>query len=112
MKRIWPWRIWTAFAVAFIGANLVWDLVWFYRWPEFYAVCLVANCISLAVILRSNREMTRLHRDYVARMEGLDRRLDHAIERDDRDDINLTLALMRIWNHEPSRQESDRPPPS
>jgi hypothetical protein len=100
---MWPWRTFTVIYFTFIGANLVFDLVHFVTWPEFYVLCIAGNVIGLMIVARSNKRMGRLHRDYVARVEGLEQRLTHAIERGDQHDIDLTVMLMRIWNHKPQR---------
>lgn len=103
--------MWVVFGLAFVGASALLNLwvIWTGGSVFFQLALLCVNAFSISLIVRSHRRMRALHRDYVARVEGLDRRLDHAIERDDHHDIFFTMQLMRIWDHEPKRPAPSAP---
>jgi len=106
------WRVWCVWFVVwttYVIANIVWDLVWFYRWPEFYALLVAVNCGSLALLWFTHRRMRVLHRRQVTKEEQLQRRYDHAVERSDWDDICFTHTLMKIWNVKPQRPVPSAP---
>jgi len=106
------WRIWCAWMVVwvtYVVTNIVWDLIGFGRWPEFYATLIAVNCASLAVLWYSHRRMVKLHRSWLAREEELQRRFVHAVEREDLRDIQFTLTLMDIWKIKPKRPVPSAP---
>jgi hypothetical protein len=107
MKRWWPYSVFTAFVIA-INVWAVFYNAWFSHLP--FALALVPlNACAIWIVIHSRRKMRKLHLSYVARMEGLDRRLDHAIEREDWNDVALTCQLMRIWDHKPKRPVPSAP---
>lgn len=70
-------------------------------WPWWRWFTLTMNALTVWLLCRNLPKTRALYRQWCAKRDELDRRLRHAIEREDWADVDLTLWLMRLWNVKP-----------
>jgi hypothetical protein len=70
-------------------------------WPWWRWVTLGINAFSIWLLCRTLPKTRKLYRQWCAKRDELHRRLEHAVDRGDVRDVQLTLDLMAIWNVKP-----------